>query len=165
MKHLLLALLLFSVQVTAQTEWLFCSEEGETCYFEGTQEIRYGAEVDGVGYWVFQTHTDSVNCNNSTFGDPIYLTFKACYTAVTDPEPDPDPEPVYQSGTIDWRNCYGENWTDGDIPNGGTIKTCNDGYEMVDIDCRGSWCAWNADGDIEINNDVRGSMKCCAVHE
>ena len=54
--------------------WTFCSDENGTCSFPGTKTVRYGA---GSTFYT-QTATNSIACNNATFGDPIVGTVKHC---------------------------------------------------------------------------------------
>lgn len=54
--------------------WIVCAKENETCFFPGTQKIRYGAQ----GSYKEKTATGSISCNNATFGDPIYMVEKTC---------------------------------------------------------------------------------------
>jgi chitodextrinase len=66
--------------------WTFCGNEGSTCTFTGTKEVRYGA---GTSY-ITMVATDSISCNNTTFGDPIVGTVKHCdYRSYTAPPPPP----------------------------------------------------------------------------
>ncbi len=55
--------------------WIFCADEGDDCTFPGTKTIRYGES----GYYVTQILTNSTPCDNDTFGDPIYGTYKHCH--------------------------------------------------------------------------------------
>jgi galactan endo-beta-1,3-galactanase len=59
--------------------YAFCANERETCVFSGTRDVVYGAD----GKFDHQTATDSINCDNETFGDPIRGTRKACYVSQT----------------------------------------------------------------------------------
>ncbi|MFO1432005.1 MAG: hypothetical protein U1F76_17995 [Candidatus Competibacteraceae bacterium] len=52
-----------------------CAQENGTCRFSGTKEVAFGAN----GRFIYKTATDSINCNDNTFGDPIFGTVKACY--------------------------------------------------------------------------------------
>jgi pilus assembly protein Flp/PilA len=57
--------------------WVFVANEGEDFNVPpGEHEIQYGAD----GYYYTQTFTGptTVGCNNSTFGDPIFGTYKSC---------------------------------------------------------------------------------------
>jgi len=66
---------------TAPT-WTFCANEDQTCIFAGTKLVRYGAN----GTYVQQTATNSISCNNATFGDPAFGTIKHCdYTDISSP--------------------------------------------------------------------------------
>ncbi len=57
--------------------WVQCAIEhrGGPCEFSGTKTVAYGAG----DAWYYQTHTNRVNCDNNTFGDPKRGTRKACY--------------------------------------------------------------------------------------
>jgi len=72
--------------------YTFCANENGTCSFSGTASVAYGAN----GAFNYRTATNSIACNNATFGDPISGTAKACY---------------YQPTTSSWTNCAGENGT------------------------------------------------------
>ncbi|WP_231891406.1 fibronectin type III domain-containing protein [Paenibacillus swuensis] len=67
---------ILSVTTNAGTgaNWVYCTGENGTCTFTGTKEVRYGAN----GSYNYGTFTNSVNCSNSTFGDPISGTAKSC---------------------------------------------------------------------------------------
>ena len=54
--------------------WTNCAAEGQTCTFDGTKNVRYGAN----GEWSQQEHTNSVGCTNGIFGDPIPGVAKTC---------------------------------------------------------------------------------------
>jgi serine protease len=87
---------------SAPTTWTACANEGGTCSFSGTMQVRYGAN----GTYVTKTLTGPVACNNTTFGgDPVPYVAKACSyqgTATTTPTPAPTPAPV------SWTTCAGE---------------------------------------------------------
>jgi hypothetical protein len=57
------------------SDWVYCADEGETCSFSGTREVRYGAQ----GSYDKATFTGSAACGNNTFGDPIRGLPKACF--------------------------------------------------------------------------------------
>ncbi|MFH1256720.1 MAG: Ig-like domain-containing protein [Candidatus Diapherotrites archaeon] len=63
-----------TVNNAASTGWVFCANEGETCSFTGTRQVRYGANQT----YAYGTYTNSVSCSNSVFGDPIYGAAKQC---------------------------------------------------------------------------------------
>jgi len=52
-----------------------CAEEGGTCRIDGIATVYYGAE----NKWRVAVAAHEINCDNATFGDPIYGTSKACY--------------------------------------------------------------------------------------
>jgi len=59
----------------ASGSWIYCASENSSCTFAGTRQIRYGAQ----GEYAFAEFTDSVNCSNSIFGDPIPGVYKSCH--------------------------------------------------------------------------------------
>jgi hypothetical protein len=58
----------------ATASWVSCAKEGGTCEFSGLMEVRYGAK----DRFVTKVFRDGVRCSNSSFGDPIPNTPKAC---------------------------------------------------------------------------------------
>jgi hypothetical protein len=58
----------------AVTEWNYCAQEGGVCSFSGTQQVRYGAN----GVFAYKSATNSIDCNNEVFGDPLPGTVKYC---------------------------------------------------------------------------------------
>ena len=51
-----------------------CADEGGTCSFGGTKNVRYGAN----GAFAYRTLSNGTACNNATFGDPIPGVPKKC---------------------------------------------------------------------------------------
>lgn len=71
--------------------YVYCSAEREVCTFTGTRTIRYGANDK----YTYKSATDSIDCSNSVFGDPIRGVVKACYYSSSIPFEDvtyADPE-------------------------------------------------------------------------
>ncbi len=60
--------------VTATVIWTPCASEWSLCSFSGTQQVRYG----GDNTYVYKTATDSIQCNNAVFGDPLPGGVKTC---------------------------------------------------------------------------------------
>jgi spore coat protein U-like protein len=56
--------------------YTFCANENQRCSFSGTKDVAYGA--NGKFNYKYGV-TGGIDCNNSTFGDPIVGTVKACY--------------------------------------------------------------------------------------
>jgi hypothetical protein len=52
-----------------------CANENGTCSFSGMQSVAYGAN----GAFSYRMPTNSIACNNASFGDPIFGVAKACY--------------------------------------------------------------------------------------
>ena len=68
-------LLLGGGDTNAQTSsWTYCASEGGQCNFSGTMQVRYGDR----GFYVSDTFTNGVACNNGVFGDPLVGFGKAC---------------------------------------------------------------------------------------
>jgi hypothetical protein len=59
---------------TSATSWTQCAAEYSVCYFSGTRQVRYGLN----GIYAYKSATDSIACNNETFGDPVYGFDKIC---------------------------------------------------------------------------------------
>jgi alpha-galactosidase len=55
--------------------YTWCANENGTCTFSGTASVAYGAN----GVFNYRTATNSIACNNATFGDPLSGVVKACY--------------------------------------------------------------------------------------
>jgi len=69
-----------AIPSTATTStWTFCANEGGTCAFTGTMDVRYGAN----GFYVYKTLSNGTPCTNGVFGDPIYGTVKQCHIKAT----------------------------------------------------------------------------------
>lgn len=56
-------------------EWTWCADENGTCSFSGTKTVAYGRNCT----FAQQTATNSISCNNATFGDPLVGTLKKCF--------------------------------------------------------------------------------------
>jgi hypothetical protein len=60
--------------------WTACGNEGATCTFTGTREVRYGAN----GVYTSKVVAGATACTNGVFGDPIPNVVKACtYSSIT----------------------------------------------------------------------------------
>jgi hypothetical protein len=59
--------------------WTNCANEGGTCSFSGTQQVRYGSGST----FVTRTFTGSASCSNAVFGDPTPNVAKTCSIAST----------------------------------------------------------------------------------
>jgi len=69
-----------TVAAPAPVTWTACANEGGTCAFGGTREVRYGANNS----FVSRVFTGSAVCSNASFGDPAPNVVKACsYSSVT----------------------------------------------------------------------------------
>lgn len=77
----------------ATTEWVRCAAEGQTCYFPGTLQVRYGAD----GIYAYKTATSMIQCSSAVFGDPVYGATKFCDYAVP-----PSSLPSLLSGLINF---------------------------------------------------------------
>jgi hypothetical protein len=59
----------------ADLAWVKCSNEFETCQFQGPRMVRYGID----GRFVYNSFTSNVGCNNGVFGDPYFGKLKSCW--------------------------------------------------------------------------------------
>jgi hypothetical protein len=62
-----------SCQVSSEL-YTACADEGQTCSFTGTKQVRFGAN----GQWRTRTATASSPCDAATFGDPLPNVQKRC---------------------------------------------------------------------------------------
>lgn len=56
------------------TSWTNCASEDALCSFSGTKQVRYGAN----GTYVYKNATNSIQCSNAVFGDPLVGADKSC---------------------------------------------------------------------------------------
>jgi len=99
----ILMLLTHALDAAAQTAWTQCAVEWGTCQFLGRKIVRYG----GNGTYFSGVYENGVECNNDTFGDPIYGVVKSCQYANLDDTSTPPPvntvTKVPTSGSV-WTN-------------------------------------------------------------
>jgi hypothetical protein len=82
----------------AAATWIGCANEGSTCSFSGTRQVRYGSGTT----FVTKTVTGSTACSNAVFGDPTPNVAKTCsYAGDTTAAPVP----------VTWTACAGEGGT------------------------------------------------------
>lgn len=137
--------------------WENCANEGATCNFSGTQQVRYGAN----GIYSYKTLPGSVRCDNSIFGDPIYGVVKQCsvLTQTSTPIISPTPIPIVTPtpSPTTWTNCASEG------------ATCSfSGTQQVRYGANNSYVYKTATGSINCNNDVFGDplpgmVKSCST--
>jgi chitodextrinase len=77
--------------------WTFCANEGETCSFAGTQEVRYGSAST---FTAARQFTNNVACTNAVFGDPTPGVSKKCERQPVQAEPTPPPPPDTQPPSV-----------------------------------------------------------------
>ncbi|QHW30460.1 DNRLRE domain-containing protein [Paenibacillus rhizovicinus] len=65
------------------TGYTFCANENQTCSFNGSASVAYGAN----GAFNYLTLTAGTPCTNAVFGDPLVGTAKACYYQTTTTPP------------------------------------------------------------------------------
>lgn len=69
-----------SSSTPAVIQWKACSAEKETCSFEGTSQVRYGANDT----WAIENATNAIECTNAAFGgDPLPKVRKSCQVPVS----------------------------------------------------------------------------------
>jgi len=88
--------------LSATPGWTVCAQEGQSCSFTGTRDVRYG--VDGA--FVTKTLSEGTPCTNAVFGDPAYGRAKECAFA-TSAAAGSAPPPSSAS----WTFCANENET------------------------------------------------------
>ena len=64
---------------TSTGTWTYCANEGGTCAFTGTQQVRYG----GNGSYTYKTLSGGTACTNAVFGDPAPGVAKQCSIGAT----------------------------------------------------------------------------------
>lgn len=64
--------------VVENSGWTFCANEGQTCSFSGTAEVRYGANGDDTR----GVYTGGVACNSTVFGNPASGSKKCYYRSI-----------------------------------------------------------------------------------
>ncbi len=126
--------------------YTYCAGENGTCSFSGSKTIAYGAN----GRFAYKTATNSINCNNGIFGDPIPNTVKACFVGPTAPAP--------PSGPAGYTYCAGEN------------GTCSfSGTKTIAYGANGKFAYKTATNGINCNNiafggdPIYGTVKACFV--
>ncbi|MFS2022223.1 hypothetical protein [Massilia sp. CT11-137] len=86
---------------TTTTSWTACGNEGSTCSFSGTREVRFGAN----GVYTSKMIAASTPCTTAVFGDPIRGVVKSCSYAGTTTAAAP------VTGTPTFTACATENGT------------------------------------------------------
>jgi hypothetical protein len=85
---------------TSTMTWTACGNEGSTCSFSGTREVRFGAN----GVYTSKMITASTPCTTAVFGDPIHGVAKSCSYAGTATVPPATATPTFTA-------CASENGT------------------------------------------------------
>jgi hypothetical protein len=72
--------------------WVFCADEGSSCSFTGTRQVRYGAN----GKYIYKSFNKETECDNGVFGNPNSGATNSCYYSpvVVTPSPTPSPTPT-----------------------------------------------------------------------
>jgi hypothetical protein len=79
------------------TTWTTCANEGGTCSFSGTRDVRYGSGTT----FVTRTFTGSASCTNAVFGDPTPNVAKTCSVS----------SDTVATPTVTWTTCAAEGGT------------------------------------------------------
>jgi hypothetical protein len=125
---------------TSTGSWSVCANEGGTCAFSGTQQVRYGAN----GLYAYRTLTGGTACTNAVFGDPAPGLAKQCHTSTS-------------TSTASWSVCANE---------GGTCAFT--GTQQVRYGANGSYAYRTLTGGTACTNSVFGDpapgiTKQCAI--
>jgi hypothetical protein len=83
---------------------VYCADEGGTCSFSGTATVYFGANNS---FFYKTSISNSIACNNSTFGDPANGVSKKCYYVITSPPPSSCPSVSGEVRLYDGVNCSG----------------------------------------------------------
>jgi hypothetical protein len=137
---------------TSTTSWTDCAGENGVCSFSGTRQVRYGAN----GTYAYKSATDSIGCNNATFGDPIYGVAKSCsYATATSTTTTTAPVTTTVAAPTTWTACAAEN------------GTCSfSGTHQVRYGANNTYNYKSATGAIACDNTtfgdpIYGSVKTC----
>ena len=140
----------------AQTTWVTCAIESGVCNFTGTRNVRYGAQ----GAYSTLSATNSIACNNSVFGDPLWGVSKLCQYQVSISTP-----PLPQQATVTAQPTTITNpWTECAAENG----LCSfSGIHQVRYGAQGTYAMLIGTNGIASNNTVFGDplygiAKTCA---
>lgn len=119
--------------------WTQCAVENETCAFNGTMTVAFGAN-DAFHY---ATETNGTACSNAVFGDPLYGTVKACYVEVPPP-----------TSNV-WAQCAPENATCAFLGTMTVAFGANGSYTYA-TETNGTSCSDSVFGD-----PLYGTVKAC----
>lgn len=143
-------------QTSTTTAFSKCADEGQTCSFSGTQQVRYGA----AGKFSYQTATGSIQCSNSIFGDPAYGIVKSCEVSASTASSGATtsvPAATQSGAGTTFSKCADE---------GGTCSFS--GTQQVRYGAGGQFAYQTANGSIQCDNAVFGDpafgvAKTCEV--
>lgn len=143
---------------TPPSGYASCAVEGQRCNFNGAANVVYGA---GNTWTVARSYSSGVDCNNATFGDPLYGVVKACYVSAgsSPPPPPPPPPPSNDAPPAGYTACAAEN------------QRCGfGGAATVVYGARGTWTSPRSfNGGVDCGNTVFGDplygiVKACYVN-
>jgi hypothetical protein len=125
---------------TSTGSWTLCANEGGTCAFTGTQQVRYGAN----GLYAYKTLSGGTACTNDVFGEPAPGIAKQCHTSTS-------------SASTSWSLCATEN---GFCPFAGTeqVRYGANGWYAYRTLTGGTACTNSVFGD-----PAPGMAKQCAT--
>jgi hypothetical protein len=133
----------------AAVTWTTCANEGGTCTFSGTREVRFGAN----GIYTSKVFTGSTPCTTAVFGDPNHGVAKTCsYSSATTTAPSTSTG----TSTPTWIACAGE---------GGTCTFS--GTREVRYGANGSYATKTFTGSVVCSNTAfgdpaKGLLKTCS---
>lgn len=87
----------------ANSDWIPCAREGQTCYTPGPAQVRFGGEGR---YSAPQNAVGHVECDFANFGDPARRMEKMCEYKLGLPKG--TPRPAYEANNPDWVDCAKE---------------------------------------------------------
>ncbi|MCD9022439.1 carbohydrate binding domain-containing protein [Cohnella silvisoli] len=110
--------------------WQKCANEGAQCGFSGTKTVRYGAN----GLYTSGSFTNTVTCNNATFGDPAPGVVKTCSV-----------DTISGTPTQNWVNCANEG-----------AQCSFSGTKTIRYGANGQYNSGSYTGTVACNNTVFG---------
>jgi hypothetical protein len=132
----------------AAATWTTCANEGGTCTFTGTREVRFGAN----GIYTSKVVTGSTPCTTAVFGDPNRGVAKTCsYSSATSAAPT-----TSTASSSSWIDCAGEG------------STCTfTGTREVRYGANGSYVTKTFTGSVVCSNaafgdPAHGLLKSCS---
>lgn len=116
-----------SVSAQSSDQWVDCASENQTCDFSDAKLVRYGRN----NTWVERVFTNTVQCSNAVFDDPLPGTYKKCQ--------------YNTNAQVSWETCADEQ------------STCSfDGKKTIRYGKNGIWVEGTFTDEVACSNSVFG---------